>query len=116
MPVLLARLYRMVPLIVLLVLLGVAVFVFVATRHNSERAKEAVLKLFWWVCAVLTGLALLGALYAWFDGSELVFDLFLTSAALTGIGWLVDLICGAIFRKHHPKYRLTPTTPKAKVK
>ncbi len=116
MPIFIARIYRIVPLIVVLIVVAIAVFAYVATTRNGTKAKEVVLKMFWWISAIGSALFLLATLYAVVDKSQLGVDLFATCLAMTLFTWLIDVICGKVFEKHHPHYRVSPTRPKAKTK
>lgn len=100
-----ARLYRIVPLLVVLGLLAVIVYVVVAWRTTPNRAKEVLIKFFVVLNAALSGLFALATLYAWIEGNAFAADFFLTCLATTlvilGITWL----CRWRFRKNHPNYR-----------
>ncbi|OUO92414.1 guanylate cyclase [Gordonibacter sp. An230] len=103
-----ARLSRVVPLLLVLAAIALVVYLVVAWRHSPNRGKEVLIRLFTVITSVLSALFLIVCLYAWLDGSAAVLDLgasFLV-AALTGLA--VTRVCRAVFLRHHPAYRMKP--------
>lgn len=103
-----ARLSRVVPLLILLAVLAGVVYLVVAYRHSPNRAKELLIKIFAVLTGALSAFFLLACLYAWFEHNEAVFDLALTFLITTLVGLGVTLICRAAFLRHHPDYRKKP--------
>lgn len=98
------RLYRILPLLVIMAVIAAVVYLIMSFRYTPERAKAALIKVFTWVCAILSvGFALI-SLYALFEHNGPVLELFGSCLALTLIGLVVTRICNAIFRKNHPHY------------
>ena len=97
---LIARLSRIVPLIILLAVVAAVIYLVVTYRHSPARAKEVLIQVFTWVCAVLSALFGLASVYAFFDNAPAVLDLTLSLMAVGLIGF-----CNYRFLKHNPHYR-----------
>ena len=98
------RLYRILPLLIVLAVVAVAVYLIMSFRYSSERAKAALIKVFFWLNAVLSVAFLLITAYALLERNAAVSELFGSCLAVTVIGLVVTLICRAVFRKNHPRY------------
>ena len=98
------RLYRILPLLVVLAVIAVAVYLIMSFRYSSERAKATLIKVFFWLNAVLSVAFLLITAYALLERNAAVSELFGSCLAVTVIGLVVTLICRAVFRKNHPRY------------
>lgn len=103
MPVFIMSLYRVLPLVVVLLAVAIAVFVVVFTTKGAQRAKEVILKLFWWVCLVGTVGFGIFALYAWGDGSIHIAWFFASCVATMLVFWLVDVIGIVMFKRKHQR-------------
>ena len=97
---------RLVPLVAVLLLVGLIIYLVAQARYSPNKAKSIVLKVFFWICSVLTAFFLFCSLYSVLDGNIAVLELFLSFAAVPFIGLIIVLICRAIFNKNHPNYKL----------
>lgn len=98
------RLYRILPLLIVLAVIAVAVYLIMSFRYSSERAKATLIKVFFWLNAVLSIAFLLITAYALLERNAAVSELFGSCLAVTVIGLVVTLICRAVFKKNHPRY------------
>lgn len=98
------RLYRILPLLVLLAVIACVVYLIMSFRYSSERAKAALIKVFTWVFIALSVVFGLATLYALFEQNQAVIELAGSCLAVTLIGLVVTRICNAVFRKNHPRY------------
>ena len=98
------RLYRILPLLVLLAVVAAVVYLIMSFRYSSERAKAALIRVFTWLCIILSVAFGIITLYALFEHNEPVIELFGSCLAVTVIGLVITRICNAIFRKNHPHY------------
>ena len=103
-----ARLSRIVPLLILLAVVAGIVYLVATYRYSPSRAKEILIKMFTCITGVLSAFFLLVTLYALLERNEAVLDLSASFLATTVIGLAVTRICNAVFLKHHPDYRHKP--------
>ena len=103
-----ARLSRIVPLLILLAVVAGIVYLVATYRYSPSRAKEILIKMFTCITGVLSAFFLLVTLYALLERNEAVLDLSASFLAPTVIGLAVTRICNAVFLKHHPDYRHKP--------
>ncbi len=103
-----ARLSRIVPLLILLAVVAGVVYLVVAYRHSPNRAKEILIKLFTALTGALSVFFLLVSAYAWFEHNDAVFDLAFSFLITVLVGLVVTRICRAVFLRHHPSYRKKP--------
>lgn len=103
-----ARLYRIVPLLVVLALVAAIVYVVAAWRYSPTRAKEILIRSFTVLTGVLTALFVLASLYALLDGNRAVLELTLSFAAVAGAALVVTRVCRSVFVRNHPSYRDRP--------
>ena len=103
-----ARLSRIVPLLIVLAVVAGIVYLVTAWRYSPNRGKEILIKLFTWLTGILSGIFLLISLYALLDGNALILDLGLSFLATTLIGLAVTRICRAVFVRHHPGWGKKP--------
>ena len=103
-----ARLSRIVPLLILLAVVAGIVYLVATYRYSPSRAKEILIKMFTCITGVLSAFFLLVTLYALLERNEAVLDLSASFLATTVIGLAVTRICHAVFLKHHPDYRHKP--------
>jgi Na+/melibiose symporter-like transporter len=73
-------------------------------RYSSERAKAVLIRVFTWLCAILSVAFGVITVYALFEHNDPVVELFGSCLAVTLIGLVITRICNAIFRKNHPHY------------
>lgn len=100
MPIFIGRLYRMVPLIIGLIVLAAIVYTIVLNTKGAQRAKEAVIKLFWWVCCLGTAFFFAVAMYALAEHNYLLVEFFGGCMVIMLIFWGIDLYCRHNYRKH----------------
>lgn len=105
-----ARLYRVLPLLVILAVIAVVVYAFMSWRYTTARAKEALIKVFLVLNGGLTVVFMLGVLYALLEGNSFVADFFITCGVCTLVLLGVTLFCRWRFLKNHPDYRWRLTT------
>ncbi len=98
------RLYRILPLLIVLAVIALVVYLIMSFRYSSDRAKATLIKVFFWLNIVLSVVFGLITAYALLEGNEPVIELFGSCLAVTVIGLAVTLICRAVFRKNHPRY------------
>ena len=103
-----ARLSRVVPLLLVLAVVALVVYLVVAWRYSPNRGKEVLIRLFTIVTGALSAFFLIVCLYAWFDGNEAVLDLGASFLVAALVGLAVNRICRAVFLRHHPAYRIKP--------
>lgn len=94
----------MLPLLVVLAIVAAIVYLVMSFRYSSDNAKAVLIKVFIWVCSVLSaGFGIITA-YALFEHNEPVIELFGSCLAVTLAGLAVTLVCRHVFRKNHPHY------------
>ncbi len=98
------RLYRILPLLVLLAVVAVVVYLIMSFRYSSERAKATLITVFTWLCGILSVFLAIVTLYALLEQNQPVIELAGSCLAVTVIGLIVTRICNHIFRKNHPRY------------
>ena len=98
------RLYRILPLLVLLAVIAAVVYLIMSFRYSSERAKAVLIRVFTWLCAILSVAFGIITVYALFEHNDPVVELFGSCLAVTLIGLIITRICNAVFRKNHPHY------------
>ena len=102
---LLARLSRIVPLIIVLALVAGVVYVVAMFLYSPAKAKEILIKLFTFLMSVLSAFFALASLYALLEGNIDVLELTASFLATTLVGLAVTLLCRRTFIKHNPNYR-----------
>ena len=105
---LLARISRIVPLIIALAVIAGAVYVIAMFLYSPTRAKEILIKLFTFLMGVLSAFFALASLYALLEGNIDVLELTASFLATMLIGLAVTLLCRRSFIKHNPNYRKKP--------
>lgn len=108
----LVRLSRIIPFLLVLAVVAGVIYVVMTYRHSPSRAKEILIKLFIWITSLTSGFFALVSLYAWFEHNEAVFDLAFSFLLTMLIGLGITLWCRAIFLKRHPEYRKKPQRTK----
>jgi len=97
---LLARLSRIVPLLLIMAVVAIVIYLVVTYRHSPTRAK-----VFTWLNVVIIAFFGLASLYALFESHAGVLDLAL-SFAIVGLVCLgITRWCNHVFLKHNPHYR-----------
>lgn len=107
-----ARLSRIVPMLILLAAIALVVYLVVAYRQSPNRAKEVLIKIFIVLTSVISGFFMLASLYALLENNVAVFDLAFSFMATGVIGLAVTLVCRMVFLRHHPEYRKKPMKAK----
>ena len=105
-----ARLYRLIPLIVILAIIGIIVYLVVAWRYTDTKAKEMVIKAFIWTNGILSGVFALATLYAVIESNWFVMDFFATCLAFMLIMLGCTFLAKHQFLKHHPNYKWKVTS------
>lgn len=103
----LARLSRVVPLLIVMAVAAGLIYVVVTYRHSPARAKEVLIKIFTWFNGIVVGFFALVSVYAFFDNAPAVLDL---SLSFMVVG-LVGLSSRA--SPTGASSRITPTTAKS---
>ena len=98
------RLYRILPLLVVMAVVAVVVYLIMSFRYSSDKAKAILIKVFTWLCGILSIAFAIITVYALFEQNQPVIELFGSCVAVTLIGLVVTRICNAVFRKNHPLY------------
>lgn len=104
------RLYRIIPLLILLAVIAAVVYVVMSFRYSSNHAKIALIRVFTWLTIILSAVFLLVTLYALFEHNDPVFELALSFMITTLIGLGITRICNYVFNKNHPNYSEDATT------
>ncbi len=102
---LIARLSRVVPLVILLAVVAGVVYLVVTYRHSPARAKEVLIRLFTWLTGVISAFFAVVSLYALFDGAPAVFDLSVSFMVVGLLGLGITRLCNRRFLKNNPAYR-----------
>ena len=100
-----ARLYRALPLLVILAIIAVVVYVFMSWRYTTARAKEALIKVSLAGNTALTVLFALATLYAFVENNTFAADFFITCGVCTLAVLGITLLCRWRFLKNNPDYR-----------
>lgn len=103
-----ARLYRIIPLVLVLVLIAFIIYVVVSYRSSPNRAKEVLIRAFIWLTGILSGFFAIASLYALIEKNFFALDITGSFLVVTLIALGIVFICRAIFLKHHPHYRKKP--------
>jgi len=98
------RLYRIIPLLILMAVVAAIVYVIMSFRYSSDRAKDALIRVFTWLTIVLSAFFALATLYAIFEDNTTVIELAGSCLATTLVGLVITRICNHVFRKNHPHY------------
>lgn len=101
-----ARLSRIVPLLIVLAVVAAIVYIVAAWRYSPNRAKELLIKMFTAITGVLSAFFLLACAYAWLEHNDAVFDLAFSFLLTTLIGLAVTRVCRRVFLRHNPAYRI----------
>lgn len=98
------RLYRILPLLVILAVIAVVVYLIMSFRYSSDKAKAVLITVFTWLCAILSVFFGIVTAYALFEQNQPVIELAGSCLAVTLIGLGVTRLCNRVFRKNHPHY------------
>ena len=113
-----ARLYRIIPLIIALAIIAVAVYVIVSYASSSTKAKDVLTKGFLWLTGLLSAFFSLASLYALLEGNFFALDIMASFLAVTLTAFALVVICRIVFLKHHPQYKkkASKTTMKGRLR
>lgn len=100
------RLYRILPLILILAVIAIIVYFVLTWRYSSNKAKEVLIRVFTVITIALSVFFGIVTLYAVFEQNVPVIELTGSCLAIGLIGLLITRICNAVFRKHHPNFRV----------
>ena len=103
-----ARLTRIIPLLLLLAFVAGVVYVVAAWRYSPARAKEILIKAFTVLNVALAAFFGLASLYALSESNGDVLDLTLSFMVTVLVALGITRICRAVFLKHNPSYRMKP--------
>ena len=98
------RLYRIIPLLILMAVVAAVVYVIMSFRYSSDRAKDTLIRVFTWMTIALSIVFALATLYAIFEDNTTVIELAGSCLATTLVGLGITRICNHVFRKNHPHY------------
>lgn len=98
------RLYRILPLLILLAVVAAVVYVIMSFRYSSDRAKATLITVFTWLTIALSIVFAIATLYAVFEQNGTVIELAGSLLATTLIGLGITRLCNHIFKKNHPHY------------
>ena len=107
-----ARLTRIVPLLLLLAFVAGVVYVVAAWRYSPARAKEILIKAFTVLNVALAAFFGLASLYALSESNGDVLGLTLSFMVTALVALGITRICRAVFLKHNPSYRMKPMKAK----
>ena len=106
MPMFVATLYRAVPLVVGLVVLGVIIYVVLYNSRGAQAAKNAFTRIFWWICLVGTVIFAIIALYAFGEQNMNLAEFFLLCSVTMAVFWGVDTLFGYLMRRRDRERRI----------
>ena len=107
-----ARLTRIIPLLLLLAFVAGVVYVVAAWRYSPARAKEILIKAFTVLNVALAAFFGLASLYALSERNGDVLDLTLSFMVTALVALGITRICRAVFLKNNPSYRMKPMKAK----
>ena len=99
------RIYRIVPLVAVLIILAVVVYLVASFKFPSPKAKKIVIDMFYVITAVLCVFFILATLYAVLDSNMFGVELFASFFAVALIGLIIVAVCNHKFLKHYPQYK-----------
>lgn len=102
---LLVRIYRLIPLVIVVLLIAAAIYLVVQAKHNPQKAKLSVIKFFMYACLMLMVFFAIWALYAIFENNTPHTELSVSGVVLFGVILLIDLWVRHAFLKKNPKYK-----------
>lgn len=110
MPLFVAWLYRAIPIVVGVLVLGLLIYVVLYNSKGAQAAKNAFTRIFWWVCLVGTVAFSIIALYAWGEGNVNLAEFFLLCAGTIAFFWAVDALFGYLMRRRDRERRIANAT------
>lgn len=101
----LARIFQSVPLVIALVVLAIAVYLFVAWLRSPLRAKEILIKMFTVLTIVLSVAFGLASLYAFAEANMKVLEITGSFLVVSLLALGITRLCRWRFVKNHPQYK-----------
>ena len=102
------RLYRLVPMLAVLLITSIIINAVVSMRSTRPNAKAAVLKFFTWSFVITTVVFALATLYALIEDNTQVLELMGSFAVACLIFLVITRICYRVFISHYPNYADKP--------
>lgn len=106
MPIFVATLYRAVPVVVGLTVLGLIVYVVLYNSKGAQAAKNTFTRVFWWICLAFTALFAVIALYAWGEGNVNLAEFFALCSATVAVFWGADVLFAYLMRRRDRERRI----------
>ncbi len=103
------RLYRLLPMLAVLVVTALVIYFVTSLRSTKPQAKSNVLMFFTWAFGILTAVFALGTLYAALEQNVQVTELIGSFAVACLIFLIITRICYRVFVSHYPNYAWKPT-------
>lgn len=100
MPLFVAQLYRLIPVIVFVVAVLIIVYAVVWNTRGGERAKEVLLSVLHWLSYIGIGVSVLFTGYAASEGNTMLALFFGSCLGLFAIMLVIDIICERTLEKH----------------
>lgn len=100
MPLFVAQLYRLIPVIVFVVAVLIIVYAVVWNTRGGERAKEVLLSVLRWLSYIGIGVSVLFTGYAASEGNTMLALFFGSCLGLFTIMLVIDIICERTLEKH----------------
>jgi multisubunit Na+/H+ antiporter MnhB subunit len=105
MPLFVAQLYRLIPIIVFVVAVLVIVYVVVWNTRGGQRAKEVLLKVLRWLSYIGIGIFVLFTGYAVAEHNGTLALFFGSCLGLFVLMLIIDLVCENVLDKHERNRR-----------
>ena len=102
------RLYRLVPMLAVLIVTSIIIYAVVSMRSTRPHAKAAVLKFFTWSFIITTVVFALATLYAVLEKNTQVTELMGSFAIACLIFLGITQICYRVFISHYPNFAEKP--------
>ena len=103
------RLYRLVPMLVVLAVTAIVIYAVTALRTSKPQAKSNVLLFFTWAFIILSVVFLIGTVYAWAEGNVQVTELIGSFLIACLFFLVITRICYRVFISHYPNYAWKPS-------
>ena len=100
-----ARLYRIVPLIIGLIIAFVITYIIVSIKYSKARAKSVLLNVSLRINAGLAIVFVIFTIYSLLDKNQVVTEINLSCLALVAFLWIVTYIMRYFFLKRFPEYK-----------
>jgi len=100
------RLYRILPLILVLAIVAVVVYFILSWSKSPNKAKEILIRVFTWITIGISIFFGIVTLYAVFEQNTPVIELAGSCLGVGLVGLLITRICNHVFRKNHPNFRV----------